>query len=43
MRWVRYESDGRVSYGILDDNRVEEVTGSPFDAHTRTGNRHPLD
>jgi 2-keto-4-pentenoate hydratase/2-oxohepta-3-ene-1,7-dioic acid hydratase in catechol pathway len=43
MRWVRYESDGRVSYGILEDGQVEEVTGSPFDTYTRTGNRRALD
>ena len=39
MRWIRYEADGKVSYGILEGDEVEEVSGSPFDAYTRTGNR----
>ena len=43
MRWVRYEADGRVSYGILDGDEVEEVSGSPFDTYTQTGNRRAFD
>ena len=43
MRWVRYEVDGRASYGIVDADDVEEVSGSPFDTYTRTGTRRALD
>ena len=43
MRWVRYEVDGNTSYGILEGDDIEEVTGSPFDAYTRTGNDRALD
>ena len=43
MRWVRYEADNTVSYGILEGDQVQEVTGSPFDAYTRTSKRRPLD
>ena len=43
MRWIRYEADGGVSYGILEGGDVEEVSGSPFEAYTRTGKRRPFD
>ena len=43
MRWVRFESEGRVSYGIVEGEEVEEVSGGPFDTHARTGLRYPLD
>jgi 2-keto-4-pentenoate hydratase/2-oxohepta-3-ene-1,7-dioic acid hydratase in catechol pathway len=43
MRWVRYEAAEKVSYGILEGDEVEEVSGSPFDTYTRTGVRRPLD
>src|SRR5262249_25817770 len=38
MRWCRYQSGRTVAYGVIDDNTVTEVTGSPFDTHTRTAN-----
>ena len=28
MRWIRYEADGRTSYGILEGNEVEQVSGT---------------
>ena len=43
MRWVRYEVGGEASYGILEGDDVEEVTGSPFVAYSRTGKHRPLD
>ena len=43
MRWVRYEAEGEVTYGILDGDQIEDVTGSPFESHARTGHRRPLD
>lgn len=43
MRWVRYEADRNTSYGILEGDDVEDVTGSPFDTYTRTGNHRALD
>lgn len=43
MRWVRYEADGQVSYGILEGDEIEEVSGSPFGTHKRTGKRALLD
>ena len=43
MRWIRYNRAGKVSFGILTGEQVEEVKGSPFGDHVRTGNRFPLD
>ena len=43
MHWVRYEAGGGVSYGILEGEEVEEVSGTPFDTYTRTGRRRPFD
>ena len=42
MRWIRYQYGGRVSYGILEDEHVEEISGTPFGEYGRTGHRFPL-
>jgi 2-keto-4-pentenoate hydratase/2-oxohepta-3-ene-1,7-dioic acid hydratase in catechol pathway len=42
LRWIRYEREGRTSYGIAEDGEVEEVSGSPFTEYRRTGHRIPL-
>ena len=42
MRWIRYEAEGKVSYGIVEDDEVEEVSGSPFDSYARSGKRLAL-
>jgi 2-keto-4-pentenoate hydratase/2-oxohepta-3-ene-1,7-dioic acid hydratase in catechol pathway len=42
MRWVRYESEGAVSYGIVEGDEVAEVSGTPFSAHRRKGKSYPL-
>ena len=43
MRWIRYEADGEASYGIVEGDDVEEVSGSPFDVYSRTGKRRSFD
>lgn len=43
MRWARFEHEGTVSYGIVEDEAVAVVEGDPFDGHRRTGERLPLD
>ena len=40
MRWVRYRSDGKTSYGILHGNTIEEVYGTPFDSYINSGMVH---
>ena len=42
MRWTRFARDGGASYGIVEDDVVEAVEGTPFGEFRRTGNRHPL-
>ena len=36
-RYVRYEHQGSVSYGILEGETIHELSGAPFDAARRTG------
>ena len=42
MRWCRFETDGRVAYGIVDGSTVTEVAGTPFENYTRTSRTTPL-
>src|SRR6201996_1384163 len=40
MRWIRFETNGRAAYGIVDDDTVTEVKGDPFTGYERTDTRH---
>jgi hypothetical protein len=43
MRWCRFQAEGKVSYGIVeDDARVIEVSGTPFETYTVTATTYPL-
>ena len=42
MKFVRYESNETVSYGILLDDTIHEIKGAPFRAYEMTGNRVTL-
>ena len=42
MKWCRYEVAQEVSYGRIDEDRVTEVSGSPFESYTVTATSHPL-
>jgi 2-keto-4-pentenoate hydratase/2-oxohepta-3-ene-1,7-dioic acid hydratase in catechol pathway len=42
MRWIRYEHQGAVHYGQLQDDQVTEVDGMPWAAPRPTGKRHAL-
>jgi 2-keto-4-pentenoate hydratase/2-oxohepta-3-ene-1,7-dioic acid hydratase in catechol pathway len=42
MKWCRFQTGQHVSYGIVEDETVSEVTGSPFADHTVTHTRYPL-
>jgi 2-keto-4-pentenoate hydratase/2-oxohepta-3-ene-1,7-dioic acid hydratase in catechol pathway len=37
MRWIRYSHGGRTGYGILEGDRIVEVSGDPFIGYERTG------
>ena len=36
MRWIRYSHQGRTGYGILEGDRIVEVSGDPFAGYERT-------
>ena len=36
MKWCRYQSGSKVSYGVIDGTTVVEVTGGPFERHATT-------
>src|SRR5262249_27856670 len=36
MKWCRFQSGQNVAYGVIEGSTVTEVTGSPFESHTRT-------
>jgi 2-keto-4-pentenoate hydratase/2-oxohepta-3-ene-1,7-dioic acid hydratase in catechol pathway len=42
MQWCRFQSGQKVAYGIIDNDTVTEVTGSPFDNYARTASTYPL-
>jgi len=42
MRWCRFQAGDRSAYGIIEGDSVAEVTGSPFETHTRTSTKVPL-
>ena len=42
MRWIRYEHDGAICYGILEGDSVEQVSGSPFEGYEKSGERIPF-
>ena len=43
MKWCRFQQGDRISYGMVNDDRVVEVDGSPFDSYKETDRSHPLD
>jgi 2-keto-4-pentenoate hydratase/2-oxohepta-3-ene-1,7-dioic acid hydratase in catechol pathway len=42
MRWIRYETNGQTSYGIVEGDTVTEVRGDPFNGYEKTATRRPL-
>jgi 2-keto-4-pentenoate hydratase/2-oxohepta-3-ene-1,7-dioic acid hydratase in catechol pathway len=43
MKWCRFKTEGgEPSYGIVEDERVVAVAGTPFGPHTRTGKSYNL-
>ena len=43
MIWCRFQAEGGISYGIVQEDSVAQVTGSPFEEYVMTGVSHPLD
>src|SRR5919106_4382552 len=42
MKWCRFQSGQKVAYGIIDNDTVIEVTGSPFENYAKTASIYPL-
>ena len=42
MKWCRYQTGGKISYGTIEGDMVTAVEGSPFDNFTKTSNTQPL-
>ena len=42
MKWCRFSVGDKTSYGIIENDTVTEVSGSPFESYTKTSNTHPL-
>jgi 2-keto-4-pentenoate hydratase/2-oxohepta-3-ene-1,7-dioic acid hydratase in catechol pathway len=42
MRWIRYTTQGRTSYGSLDGTTVREISGAPWGTHEPTGKTYAL-
>jgi 2-keto-4-pentenoate hydratase/2-oxohepta-3-ene-1,7-dioic acid hydratase in catechol pathway len=43
MRWIRFTAEGRTSFGILEGDRIAEMSGDPFSGAERTRTMHDLD
>ena len=42
MRWVKYSAAGKTSWGLVEGDRVIEVSGDPFGESRRSSNSHAL-
>ena len=42
MKFAKYEAHGEVAYGVVDGDRVMQMTGSPFEEFEVTDHAHPL-
>jgi 2-keto-4-pentenoate hydratase/2-oxohepta-3-ene-1,7-dioic acid hydratase in catechol pathway len=42
MRWARFDQNGKPSYGIVEDEKIIPVRGSPFEMWERTPARLPI-
>jgi len=42
VRWIRFSQQGRRAYGILEDDRLREVAGDPFQGWEATAKSHAL-
>lgn len=42
MKWCRFQNGNKTSYGIIENDQVIQVNGTPFGRYTRTSNAYPL-
>ena len=41
-KWCRFQAGRTVSYGLIENDTIVEVTGSPFEQYTKTSTTHGL-
>jgi 2-keto-4-pentenoate hydratase/2-oxohepta-3-ene-1,7-dioic acid hydratase in catechol pathway len=42
MKWCRFQTGDKPSYGIIEGETVIQVDGSPFDSYTKSAKTYPL-
>lgn len=42
MKWCRFQSENKSAYGIIEEDTVVEVSGTPFGRYTKTADIYPL-
>ncbi|WP_146050354.1 DUF2437 domain-containing protein, partial [Petrotoga halophila] len=42
MKLVRFQKDGKISYGVLEENNIKVINGDIFDKFTVTDNVYTL-
>ncbi|MCZ6546991.1 MAG: fumarylacetoacetate hydrolase family protein, partial [Deltaproteobacteria bacterium] len=42
MKWCRFQSKNKSAYGIIEEDIVVEVSGTPFGRYTKTDDIYPL-
>jgi 2-keto-4-pentenoate hydratase/2-oxohepta-3-ene-1,7-dioic acid hydratase in catechol pathway len=42
MRWCRFREEGRETFGIVDDDHVIAVDGTPYDNYRLSNRKHPI-
>ena len=41
-KWCRFQAGDRVSYGMIEDDNVVAIDGTPWGSHSVSSNRHAL-
>lgn len=42
MRWIRFTTENRTVYGLVEGETITEVSGDPFDGYEKTAKTHKL-
>lgn len=42
MKWCKFQTDDTIAYGLIEDDTVIGVSGSPFETCTKTSTTYPL-
>ena len=42
-KYARFEAHGEIAYGVLDEHKINQITGTPFGEHDITSHTHEID